>query len=814
LQLKIQHILKLNHFVLLIAFLALGTSCNTGKYLKEDESFVNKNIIKFDTKQTIEKKRYLAYELSTLCKQKPNDKVLWLFKTRLWFHYKTNKPQDTTKIDNWIQKVIAEPPSILDSLQTWESAKAMEYFLQHRGYYNAKVTIELKRKKNKSTVTYHINPYQIHTIDSVFLSSKDANIQRILNDTKDETFLKRGDPVSVGAYSQEVERITKILKNLGYAYFDRRFVDKLKGDSSDYKVNLYLKVLTPPDRKIHEVFKIGKILIYDGYNPKEIQSNFRDSLIDGIHFMVNGNNTIVKAQTILHSIYIKEGDLYQEDNFIKTNRQLRTLEIYKFVSIKTFKDSLENGKINFIIRLTPKQKIVVGADIEVNNSNYNSGSGRTLLGTAISLNIKNRNFVKTASVLSAQLHGGVEFDIGNPSEFLYSIDILASANWQIPKFVEFPKTLGLLNKTKIIPNRFYNGMIEKAQSKVSASYNRLLLFDFYNYHSFNATFGYDYRATGNKRFILNQIGINYLFPVAETGFQEILDNNPFLAKTFVEQLFTGLFFRDISYLFSSKPNVLGKSIGLRTNFEISGLEVFLVNKAYNAVFSHTEPFKLFGSVEYSQYMRLEAAFMHTKNFDKKQSIAWRISSSIAAPYGFSKDIGVPYVKQFYSGGPNSIRAWRVRELGPGEFIDSLTINNPGNIPFYQVGDFKLEFNLEYRFNIFWRMKGAFFVDGGNIWTIKEDPDRLGSQLLWKPKPHPNPSFPGETVGNNFFRQIAMGTGFGIRGDFTYFIIRFDLGIKMRSPYPDENGNYWLFSDWQSLTLSDGINYNLAIGYPF
>src|SRR5690606_2110678 len=117
----------------------------------------------------------------------------------------------------------------------------------------------------------------------------------------------------------------------------------------------------------------------------------------------------------------------------------------------------------------------------------------------------------------------------------------------------------------------------------------------------------------------------------------------------------------------------------------------------------------------------------------------------------------------------------------------------------------------YRFNIFWRFKGAVFVDGGNIWTLKEDPDRLGSQLLWKAKPS---GINGEVIGDNFLKQIAMGTGLGLRGDFTYFIIRFDLGIKMRNPYPDENGNHWVFDEWKHISLRNGINYNLAIGYPF
>ena len=118
--------------------------------------------------------------------------------------------------------------------------------------------------------------------------------------------------------------------------------------------------------------------------------------------------------------------------------------------------------------------------------------------------------------------------------------------------------------------------------------------------------------------------------------------------------------------------------------------------------------------------------------------------------------------------------------------------------------------MEYRFNIFWRLKGALFLDGGNIWTLKFDPDRLGSQLQWKPKELPN----GEFVGDNFLKQFAMGVGFGIRGDFSYFIIRLDVGYKTRSPYPDENGNYWLTNKWEGLTYRDRVNYNLAIGYPF
>lgn len=815
LQLKTRQIFNLCQYIPILALLLVGASCNTGKYLNEGESFVNKNKIKFETKEKIEKKRTLSYELSALYKQRPNERVLRLFKTRLWFYYKTNQPEDTTKIDRWIQRVVAEPPVIYDSLLAKETARSMEFFLQHKGYYNAKVTFEEKRKKKKrnalSTIIYTVNPFHLYTIDSVFFASKDTAIQQILHETAGDTYLKRGDPVSIDLYNQEVERITKTLKNLGYAYFDRRLVDQLKGDSSENKVNLYVNVLLPPDGQQHQEFRVGKITVYDGYEPKYALMEFKDSLFGGVHFMVNDSNTIVKPQTILSSIYLKEGELYREDNFAKTNRQLRTLEIYKFVSIRTDRDSLDDEKLNFTIKLTPRDKIAISAEIELNNSNYSSGNQNTLIGTSLSLGFKNRNFIKTAGVFSVQLHGGLEFDFGNTNDILFSVDAQAAANWQIPKFLEFPKTLGLMNRLKLLPDKFYLGMKEKAQSRITSSYSRLLLFNFYSYHSFNATFSYDYKPTPSKRFIVNQMGINYLFPRAQENFRNILDNNPFLSKTFVEQLFTGFIIRDFSYLYTGKSDIYGHAWGFWSNVEISGLEVFLGNKAFNAFAAEPDTFQLFRSVEFSQYLRLESSLNRIRHINKQQSFAWRIGASIAVPFGFSSDIGVPYVKQFYAGGPNSIRAWRIRELGPGQFVDSLTIRNPTNLPFYQAGDFKLEFSLEYRFNIFWRFKGAVFVDGGNIWTLKEDPDRLGSQLLWKAKPS---GINGEVIGDNFLKQIAMGTGLGLRGDFTYFIIRFDLGIKMRNPYPDENGNHWVFDEWKHISLRNGINYNLAIGYPF
>ena len=189
--------------------------------------------------------------------------------------------------------------------------------------------------------------------------------------------------------------------------------------------------------------------------------------------------------------------------------------------------------------------------------------------------------------------------------------------------------------------------------------------------------------------------------------------------------------------------------------------------------------------------------MYTRNFSKEVIGAVRIGAGVGVPFGDSR--AVPYVKQFFVGGPSSIRAWRIREIGPGGYleIDPDTGKPVNTQPYYQAGDFRFEFNGELRFPIFSYFKGAVFLDGGNIWTLRNDPGRPGSQLRW-----------------NSYKNIAIGTGFGIRGDFSYFVIRLDFGLPLRRPYLDPVSNaYWVPNLFSKMQFSD-FNPNLAVAYPF
>ncbi len=796
------------YIILVTSLLLFLASCNTRKFLKDDELLLHQNTIKLSSEGPIKKKRSIQYELKTLYKQKPNTKSFLITRSNLWWHYKTDSLSKPNKFQKWIKRRIAEPPAIYRDDIAEETAQTMQYYLQNKGYYNAEVSYEKKinEKKKRVSVTYIITPHKLYTIDSVNFFSQDPNIQRILNDSEEDSFLKKGEPVSESNYNKEVNRITSTLKNLGYAYFDRNYIDNLTGDSIGSKVNLNLTILNPRNKDGHQVYRIGKVVINPVYYPSKFQSPKRDTLIDGFHYLINEEGTAVNPKSINREIYLREGDLYQEENFRKTNTQLGRLAIYKFISIKPSIDSLNPGVINFEIRLTPKKKMVIGGDLELNNSNYTSQDfNSSLIGIAVNLNFQDRNFRKNASVLDLKASNGIELNIAEPSDPIFSLDILTQADWQIPNFEEFAKMhsfgqwIGLLNKS------YMQDLREKGRTRLSASYNRLLLFQFYNYHSLNASFGYDVQRNPNKRITYNQIGINYLLPRFEPEYLIILRDNIFIQNSFTRQLFTGFILRDLKYIYTSKSNIFGNSWKFIGDFELSGLEVYGANKIYNKIKGSDSEFFLGDTVRFSQYVRLNLDYRRYFTMGKKLTLAGKVSFGIARPFGFTET--VPYVKQFYGGGPFGNRAWRIRELGPGGFYDPV-INDPNsNQIFYQTGDLKLDANIELRFDVFGGLKSAIFVDVGNVWTVEKDTTRPGSQFRFTQDPD-------DPAARPFYKQLAWGAGIGFRYDFSYFVLGVDLGVKAYTPYIDpRTGERNLMKRWNKLQFRD-VNPNIQVGFPF
>jgi len=820
-------------FLQLLALLVLFSACNTTKFLEDDELLLTKNSIKFINTKKIKNKTALSYELSTFYEQEPNSNFLLVF-PREWFYFKTQEADDTTKLDRWQRRVIAEQPTIYDQLLADSTAKSMQYFLQYNGYYDADVFYDDVVKNKKVKVTYFVDAKQQYLIDSVFFSSEDTTIQRVLRETRSLSLMQPGEPLTRTLYEQERERITNSLRNRGYADFYSNYVSPLVADTTYQagKANVYLEVLPPTRDSTHEQYRVGTVAVYPQYDPLADEVNLQDTTVGGFLFRFPKDNDFkVRPQVLIESIYLRPGDVYSQANYDLTIKQLSSLGIYRFVRIQEEVDDVNPDQLNFRIELTRNLRMEMGIDFELNytNRSVTAGAGN-LIGITASPSLRNRNLFQGAELLVTNISAGVEVNpTATDSTFWNTIDLRAQTNLYLPKFYDY---LGMWRglysariskKGGIISDRFFRSLHENAQTRLTASYNYLLLLGFYRYNLLNATYGFDLQEShprGTKRYLLNHIGVDFLRPTTQQAFDDILDSNPFLERSFGNQLFVSLLFRDFNYVFNSRPNRRGQSHYWGFNVETAGTEIWAGNAIYNAFALRSDTLRI-GNIDFSQYIKTEADYRYYKQFTPKTSLATRVNFGIARPFGFTTD--VPYVKQFYVGGPNSIRAWAVRGLGPGGYEDPLTIDpDPSNrLLFYQTGDLKLEFNIEYRFNIFWRLNGAFFLDGGNVWTLRRDPARPGSQFLFRDRVIENSTQP-YPINDAFYKQIALGSGFGTRLDLTYFIFRLDMGLRMRSPFPlTENfsdgsrvveQDYWY--DWNKYNFWDLVNFNIGLGYPF
>ncbi|MFM9948114.1 MAG: BamA/TamA family outer membrane protein [Saprospiraceae bacterium] len=802
-------------------------SCGVSKYMEPNELLLKSNEVKFHGSELLANKSLLKYELSTFYKQKPNRSFFFI--PREWFYYTT---LDTTKNGSFKRlqrRRIAERPAIYNPALTEATIEGMLYYLRYSGYYHASVshTTVLKKKKKIESI-YHVDPGQRFIIDSVFYSSPDSMIEKELKLLEKNTPLRSGRPLDLNTYEQEKDRITRSLRNRGYAFFYSNFIAPLVVDTArrSPKANIYLEVNAPFSDSLHQQYSIGEVTIYLDYDAAKPDIQYQsDTLIGGYRFRSAKRLGWLDEDVVLRSTFLKTGALFQQELLDKTYRQLSGLGVFSFVRIRQEADTINRDQLNFRIELTPNSKMEMGVSFDLNYTNRSSSSGSgELLGIAFNPSLRNRNLFGGAELLITSLSAGVEMNIlkrqNQDVPFWNTIDLRIQSDLYLPKFVDY---LGLwkgLNSIpwgkskKLLSDTFYQSLKETAPTRISASYNFLLIPDWYQYSLLNASYGYDFQRDPQRRYVINHIGIDYLRPDIYPRFQELVDINPFLGRSFGQQLFVSLLFRDFTFVKTTRPNrARGESSYFGFQFEMAGAELWGINALYNEFALEPQTLKL-GDTDFSQYVRTEVDLRYFRNFNPRRSIALRFIAGIARPFGFTTD--VPYVKQFYVGGGNSIRGWPQRGLGPGGFLDPLSLDFRNNTRLYQAGDMKFEFNAEYRFDLVWKVKGALFLDGGNVWTLRRDTSRIGSQFLFQEKTFTNSD--GEIkVNDPFYKQIALSTGLGVRVDLTYFIFRLDAGVKLRYPYTANPGLDPESAYWENFSTGWGVrdlNFNLALGYPF
>jgi outer membrane protein insertion porin family len=763
--------------ILIFFVLALAVSgCFNTRFLKNNERLFQKNNIDFQTPETKVKDRsQLKRELRELSQLQPNQKLLGLFKTRLWFYNVSNKPKET-KFRFWMKNKVGEAPVLFDEALAVRSTAMMTNYLVNKGFFYANVSYEPVFKKKKASVTYHVDAgyrYKLRNID--FDSDTTNRVIDLVKKESKETLLKTGAPFDVNTLKKERERISDHLKEEGYYLFNREMVyydiDSIPHQKQmDVDVNISL----PADSLEHRKFYINYIYIHTSFSFEQFSDvNARyDTLKKGNYYFIYTDDLIFKPYTILTCIYFRRGDIYKRSDVQKTIFNLTDLGVFKFINIKFEELQIDTmNLLNCHIYLSPSKKQELTTTFELNNNTYN------LLGINVDLGYVNKNLFRGAERFQFDITAGAETNF-NTDPFFNTTDLSVSTSLLINKFLIPFRIKGLAKSTR-------------PKTRLSVKFNYLTRIQNFSIFSGSGSYGYEWRKK-NFRHIFNVLNVSFVrAPESRQSedFKLLLSTSPSLRNSFSEQLILGM---NHTLTWNKKLDKDSRNqLFFRVNNEIAGNFLNGVSAIININKNAERPYDILG-IYYAQYYKVEGDFRHYFDINKDNRLANRFFLGIGVPYANSKIL--PYVKQYFSGGSVSLRGWPVRSLGPGSYQYT-----PGRFN-DQTGDIKIELNTEIRFNMIKFIKGAVFIDAGNIWLSRADTTRPGADFSF----------------NRFYKEIALGTGFGIRMDLSYFVLRFDIGIRLFDP-TQLPGDKWVVRNMNFVEkrwLRNYYTFNLALGYPF
>ncbi len=800
-----------------ILFVLLLASCQTSRYLQPDAVLLKKNRIVFKSGNTYENQSQLKDQILTLIRQKPNEK-LFFFIPREWIWLVNSEPQDTTWLDEGLRSLGQVPEYYNESLATSTAEQIQNFLRFEKGYYEAKadfiVNDKVKRfvftnaegthisTTSSAYVDYIIDTGPRYTIKSVTYDSEDVALLELVTKNVEDSYIKKGSYFDVSAFNLEKSRITMAAQNQGYFDFNANYIDVVADSSMITKeLDIYIDLVLPENKSFHKKYTIGNINVYSDFMKERINPTYNVSDTLDLRLYSQSVSSLIRPSVLRESIFLKSGQFYNRENRQKTFKKLSALTAYRFINILPVPNAQHDTVVDMTINLTPHQyKWIREWDLEGYYSSFNINQ---LLGASVSGILQNRNFLKGSENFSIKGQLGLGLTIGKEAGQSWtakpqSRNILLESNLQIPTHLDFLGLGRLFGTSGLIRRKFYEDFNDGVKTNISAGFNSLSFINFYSFNSINATFGYDYASPSGHRYIFRPMSINFDQYAIQDSTRFL--NNPIIFLQFRDVLGSGLLFRDLTYIYNKPKNRAGNSLVFINNLEFSGLEVFVANQFVNLLNGSNEEWKLnYGSeksISFAKYIKYELDFRFYREFSKNSVLAFRFNTGAAVPYGDIKV--VPFIKQFGLGGPNSMRAWNIRQVGPGSYVDPLIkIKEIPDLNIYiQQGDVKLETNLEYRFKIFLIFDGALFVDVGNVWNLR-----------------PDPLLKGAALDKDFLNSLAVGAGYGIRLNFGFFNIRFDAGYKIRSPYRDSflQRNWY---SWREIT-SQGIgNIQVAVNYPF
>jgi outer membrane protein assembly factor BamA len=800
---------KIAAYPLLIGLIALSVSCGSTKHLGDNQYLLQKNTVIIRSEKSVTSKGERKDILGKLIVQKPNTNAFDIlpFNTplKLWrYNHRYKKLHDLP--DSLLPKSV-ERPVILDTSIVSRTVQNMKSYLFNQGYFYARIKDTFTYSHKKAFARYIITIGNNYLINKVNLLIDDSNVNRLVTNSMNSTALQKGKEFTYSLTDDERSRLTNLIRNNGYFKFSQENItfqidtfDKtlFKDVESPFesavnfiatgkvnkrqRIDIDVIIKLAEDTAAFRKYTVRSVTVYPDY---KTLADLRDTTlikktIDGIDFKYHDD--YVRAKVLFQHMYLSPGSLYSQADYNKTYSKLNELGIFQYIRIDPREDRKALNTLDYTVYLNRTKKYDF-----VPNTEVSSGSTYAL-GLSGGVNFRDRNFMHGANLLTIGVSGGVELSYNdNVGQNIPNHFSLLTKYYGANASIDFPKFLA-----PIASSLFDNSNLP--HTIVGGGENVLVRVNYFTLVNTSVNFSYSWHQTQTITWTFSPAFINLIqLPKETDSFKKVLSTNDYLKNSYKEDFIEG---ENISFTYDNIVKKHGSNYSfLKLSIEEAGGLLGAVNQlgvALNDLYQ----------IPFAQYTKFDFDGRHY--FTLPHSVfAMRFYGGVGIPYGQST--ALPYIKQYFAGGPYSLRGWRIRTLGPGSYYDANNINNPNQID--RTGDIKLEFNTEYRFPITplfagaVKMNGALFFDAGNIWLARADTSFHG----------------GEFQVNTLAQDLAADIGAGTRFDIASFLtLRVDVAIPVKKPYSLDNGG-WVFNQidfYNSTWRANNIIFNISIGYPF
>lgn len=810
-------LLPIHLFTLLLIFV----SCSMTKGIPDDDQlFTGLKKIVYSDEMDYDDKAYDAHltttkeEVEAALASIPNGSLFgssyytvpWSW--HLWVYNKYSGKEST--FAKWMTKSFGKPPTLMSKVNPALRASVARSVLQNNGYFRGDVTYEVIPKKNpkKCKIRYTIRLDSLFTLDSVAYTNFPTPLQTLIDSTKEESQIQTGNAFSVTSLDSERSRVSSLFRNNGYYFYNSSYASYLADTFQvDNKAQLRFQLADGlPDEALRKWY-IGRINV-------QFRKSAREQLSDSIrrrHLTIyfNGKKPPIRPAVILKDLKLRPRQLFSYDNYLESASKINATGVF---STTDFQFTPRPDSDTLDLRLNCVLDKPYDFYIEANAIGRTNGR----FGPEGKIGFTRRNLFHGGEKLDINLHGSYEWQRGggeNSATFQYGADVSIEFPRIIAPFYNSDRVRRDKNGRRIRSRRFYS--TPSTIAKVSTDIVRRP--EYYKMHVVSGEWTYRWQSSPTSQHEFSPLTVKYQYKNTTTEkYDSLLDRYGYLERTMGDYFIPKMRY---TYIYSS-PATMRNPIRWETTFEESGNVVSLYDRLRGKPFD--QKYKELYKTPYSQYLRLETDFTKTWNIGLESSLVGHVNAGVIWSYGNSDD--APLTEQYYVGGANSIRAFLVRDIGPGSFSD-LGYQDKQLFYLMRNGDLKLVANLEYRWPLFGNLKGAIFLDAGNVWRLR--PFDLGTIEDWKGTGYTDEDgvkWTDEEVymwaqewttgmtfkASRFFLDLALGTGFGLRYDLGFLVVRLDWGLALHLPCDNGVSGYF----FNVKRFKDVHTLNFAIGYPF